>query len=59
MLLGDKGTAISKGEGFANYSSIQTFHGSFTKNSSVGSIWEAQVWMKSKPIFLPSFSTIA
>ena len=43
MLLADKGTAISKGEGFANYSSIQTFHGSFTKNSSVGSIWEAQV----------------
>ena len=43
MLLGDKGTAISKGEGFANYSSIQTFHGSFTKNSSAGSIWEAQV----------------
>ena len=31
MLLGDKGTAISKGEGFANYSSIQTFHGAFTK----------------------------
>ena len=30
MLLGDKGTAISKGEGFANYSSIQTFHGAFT-----------------------------
>ena len=43
MLLGDKGTAISKGEGFANYSSIQTFHGAFKKNSSVGSIWEAQV----------------
>ena len=31
MLLADKGTAISKGEGFANYSSIQTFYGAFTK----------------------------
>ena len=30
MLLADKGTAVSKGEGFANYSSIQTFHGAFT-----------------------------
>ena len=30
MLLGDKGTAILKGEGFANYSSIQTFHDAFT-----------------------------
>ena len=50
ILQGNKGTAISKEQGFANDSSIQTFCGAFTKkilvcilHSSVDSIWEAQV----------------